>query len=75
MAQLNERARDEAYRIYVTDALKITAENTARYAGGSYMRARYADAIRPEKRDERSCEEITADVIARCGLVVKHEST
>lgn len=39
------------------------------------MRARYADAIRPEKRDERSCEEITADVVARCGLVVKHEST
>ena len=75
MARLNERARDEAYRIYVTDALKITAENTARYAGGSYMRARYADAIRPEKRDERACEEITADVIARCGLVVKHEST
>lgn len=75
MARLNERARDEAYRIYVTDALKITAENTARYAGGSYMRARYADAISPEKRDERSCEEITADVIARCGLVVKHEST
>lgn len=75
MARLNERARDEAYRIYVTDALKITAENTARYAGGSYMRARYADAIRPKKRDERSCEEITADVVARCGLVVKHEST
>lgn len=71
MARLNERARDEAYRIYVTDALKITTENTARYAGGSYMRARYADVIRPEKRDERSCEEITADVVARCGLVVK----
>lgn len=55
----------------MTDALKITTENTVRYAGGSYMRARYADVIRPEKRDERSCEEITADVVARCGLVVK----
>lgn len=38
------------------------------------MKARYADAIRPEKRDERSCEEITADVVARCGLTIKQAS-
>lgn len=35
------------------------------------MRARYADVIRPEKRDERSCEEITADIVSRCGLTIK----
>nr|DAE41366.1 MAG TPA: hypothetical protein [Caudoviricetes sp.] len=38
------------------------------------MKARYADAIRPRKRDERSCEEITADVVSRCGLTVKKAS-
>lgn len=38
------------------------------------MKTRYAEAIRPEKRDERSCEEITADVVARCGLTVKKAS-
>lgn len=58
----------------MTDALKIAAENTARYVGGSYMKARYADAIRPRKRDERSCAEITADVVTRCGLTVKKAS-
>ena len=58
----------------MTDALRIVAENTARYVGGSYMKARYADAIRPEKRDERSCDEITADVVYRCGLTVKKAS-
>lgn len=58
----------------MTDALKTVAENTARYVGGSYMKARYADAIRPRKRDERSCEEITADVVSRCGLTVKKAS-
>ena len=75
MARLNERSRNDAYRIYVTDALRIVAENTARYAGGNYIKARYADLIEPKKQDNRTCEEITADVIARCGLVVKHEST
>lgn len=71
MARLNERARYEAYRIYVTDAMKIVAENTAWYVGGSYMRARYADMIEPKKQDNRTCEEITADVVARCGLTIK----
>jgi hypothetical protein len=55
----------------VTDALRFVAENTARYAGGNYIKARYADIIEPKKQDNRTCEEITADVVARCGLVVK----
>ena len=75
MARLNEKARNDAYRIYVTDALRLVAENTARYASGDYIKARYADIIEPKKQDDRTCEEITADIVARCGLVVKHEST
>lgn len=75
MARFNERAKTKAYRIYVTDALRFVAENTARYTGGSYIKARYSDMIEPKKQDNRTCEEITADVVARCGLVVKHEST
>ena len=75
MARLNERAKTEAYRIYVTDALRIVGENMARYASGNYITARYIDVVEPKKQDNRTCEEITADVVARCGLVVKHEST
>lgn len=71
MARLNEKAKTEAYRIYVTDALRFVAENTARYASGRYIKARYSDMIEPKKQDNRTCEEITADVVARCGLVVK----
>ena len=55
----------------MTDALRFVAENTARYAGGSYIKARYSDMIEPKKQDNRTCEEITADVVARYGLVVK----
>lgn len=62
---------DKAYRIYVADSLRIIGENTARYAGGSYIKARLADIVEPKKQDDRSCEEITADIVARCGLVVK----
>lgn len=75
MARLNEKARNDAYRIYVTDALRLVAENTARYASGDYIKVRYADIIEPKKQDNRTCEEITADIVARCGLVVKHESS
>ena len=71
MARLNERAKADAYRIYVTDALRLVAENTARYASGDYIKARYADIIEPKKQDNRTCEEITADVVARCGLTIK----
>ena len=71
LARYRERETGRAYQIYVTDALRIIAENTAKYAGGGYIKARYADIIDPKPQDNRSCEEITADVIARCGLVVE----
>lgn len=59
----------------MTDALRIVAENTARYAGGNYIKARYVDIIEPKKQDNRTCEEITADVVARCGLTIKKAAT
>lgn len=74
MARLKEKARNDAYRIYVTDALRLVAENTARYASGNYIKARYADIIEPKKQDNRTCEEITADIVARCGLTIKKAS-
>ena len=73
MARLNERAKTEAYRIYVTDALRVVAENTARFASGNYIKARYADMIEPKKQDNRTGDEIVEDIIKRAGLVVKSE--
>ena len=73
MARLNERVKTEAYRIYVTDALRVVAENTARFASGNYIKARYADMIEPKKQDNRTGDEIVADIIKRAGLVVKSE--
>lgn len=71
VARLNEREKTEAYRIYVTDALRVVAENTARFASGNYIKARYADIIEPKKQDNRTCEEITADIVERCGSTLR----
>lgn len=61
----------EVYRIYVTDALRVVAENTAKFVGGRSIERRYIDVVKPKKQDNRTCEEITADVVARCGLTIK----
>ena len=45
-ALINQAEKEQAYRVYVTDALKIIGENTAKYAGGSYMKVRYLDVDR-----------------------------
>ena len=61
------------YRVYVTDALRLTVENTAKFAGGNYIKARSIDIIEPKKVDTRTGDEIVADIIKRAGLVVKSE--
>lgn len=57
----------------MTDALQITVENTAKFSGGSYIKARYIDIIEPKKVDTRTGDEIVEDIIHRAGLVVKSE--
>ena len=75
LAQYRREQEDKAYRIYVNDALRLISENTASSVGGKYITARFADVIAPPKEeDNRTCEEITAEIIARCGLVVNNES-
>lgn len=62
------------YRIYLTDALRLTCENTAKIGGGSVMRERWADVIannqRRAVRDTRPPEEIIADIAEKAGLEI-----
>lgn len=62
--------RDLAYRIYVTNCLRIITENTAKQVGGNYMTAKYEDLIKPKKKDNRTGDEIAADVIKNAGIKV-----
>lgn len=54
--------RDEACRIFVTDALKVLTENTQRFAGGRAMSMRYYDLVHPaqEVKQEETGDEIIA---------------
>lgn len=67
MAKVSAKNEELTYRIYITDALKVISENTAKFAGGSYIKNRYIDIVNgtlPEK-DERTGDEIVEDFIAK----------
>ena len=70
MARYQSQQRDLAYRIYVSDCLRIISENTAKIGGGSYITAKIADIINPNPVDDRTGEEIAADIIKRAGIEV-----
>ena len=65
-----------SFRAYVTDALQIIAENTARIGGGRTISRRWADVVggsRNAPADDRTPEEIIADVAEKAGLTITHE--
>ena len=67
---LKKQIQEKAYRIYVTDALKAITENTAKYAGGSYIKARYLDLEDQRTEETRTPDEIISKMkmkIARIG--------
>ena len=43
MALFRRQNREMAFKVYVTDALKAIAENTAKFVGGNYMKHRFYD--------------------------------
>lgn len=61
-----------AFRIYVTDALKLISENTAKFAGGSMMSTRFFEILDTKKKitEEKSGDEIVMDIVKRAGLEV-----
>ena len=71
VSKYKEQQKEMAYRIYVTECLRVMTENTAKQSGGSYIDKPFADFICNNKpKDERTADEIIADVIKRAGLEV-----
>lgn len=62
IAKFRKDNLDTTYRIYVTDALKIIAENTSKYAGGSYMKIRFSEIINPKPEETRTADEIITGI-------------
>lgn len=56
---LRERSTRRAFENYVTDALRIVTENTARMGrGGSYLKTKFSDILNPKPEDKRAPKEI-----------------
>ena len=70
IARFNQHQRDLAYRIYVTDCLRMVTENTAKLSQGTYTAARFYDMINQKPVVNRTGEEIAADIIKRAGIEV-----
>ena len=67
IAAINERHRRENYEFYITDIAYVLLN-------GLYQNKldfpRYYDILNPKPKDERTGEEIAADIIKRHGLKV-----
>lgn len=79
-ARINQHVRDMVYRTYVTDCLALISKNAAYSAGpyggdGRYMAKRFSEIFNPPPVDNRTGDEIAAEIITKAGLVVRHEST
>lgn len=62
MACVERDQRELAYRIYVTDALRSISENTAKFGGGGYLRARFADILHPKPEDTRTHDDVVSHI-------------
>lgn len=75
LAEIKRQSEEKSYKIYVTDALRAIANNSAQPAlkEQSYisLKSRWIEVITAEKEtqsvedDPRSCEEIAADIWTR----------
>lgn len=75
LSEIRRQNEEKSYKIYVTDALRAIANNSAQAAveQRSYasLTKRWADIIEPQEEpqdieeDARSCEEIAADIWKR----------
>ena len=60
--------REETYRIFVSESLKMITENTAMSVNGKAITVSYADLIKPPKPQEKP-----EDIIARIKKGAKAE--
>ena len=61
---------DKAVKIYYAECLRIISENTAKIGGGSYITVKLDDILNPKQVENRTGEEIAADIIKRAGIEV-----
>lgn len=60
------------WRIYIADSLQCAAMGISQIAGTGYIEKRYSEIfhISKEKKEERTAEELVADIINEIGIEV-----
>ena len=63
---MHEKKQAEAYRVYMSEAVKNINEILANNFNGAYMKISYMDMMKPQKVEKRTAEQIIDDI--RSGL-------
>jgi len=66
-AKAEEKSKREAFELYISEALRATTNNTARFAGGVELKQSYMDLIAPKraKLETRTGDEIIGQMKER----------
>lgn len=62
---INRELKEDAYRNYISDALRMIAENTSKPYGGSYPKLSYREVITPVKEEtpeKVDCNEVVSGI-------------
>ena len=72
---IQKATEEKIFRDYVAECARLMTENSAKYAGGSYIKAHYDDIVNPKPQDTRTGDEIAEEIIQKCGLEVKKDES
>lgn len=70
-AVINEREIEKRFRAYQADCLRVITENTAKYAGGSYIQSKWSDLMEQKTPDTRTAKDIVEELAAKGGIRIK----
>lgn len=73
IALYEQEQRQEVWRIYIANGVKILTENTATHKGAKALAKSYTDLFKPV--DNRTGDEVAADVIKKCRLKIKRKES
>lgn len=63
-----QEIKEETYRVYISDSLRLMVNNIAKFAGGYTIEQRYINIINPAQ--ERTPTEIVEDAVKRSKIKV-----
>lgn len=70
---LEQETKDEAWRVYMSDAVRQLVENVAKGIGGAWIDRRYCDIVDHKPADTRTTEQKFYDAISSMGFTLADE--